>query len=252
MNYADIGRQFGLNEQQTQAAFDALGPVIAAGMRRNAGSGGMAEIIEAMQRGGGGGASATDFGNVVLGQIFGSKDVSRGVAQELSASSGIGANVLKQLLPIIASIVMGQMAKKMTGGGSGGGGLGDILGQILGGGSSGSRQADTGGSGLGDILGDILGGGSAQPQSRGTSTGPRLEDILGDILGGGAGGGGTRQQAPQQAPGGFEDILKDILGGGMGGASSDSGESMPQPRSRRSVDAADDLLNSVEQAVRRR
>ncbi|NJO32576.1 MAG: DUF937 domain-containing protein [Rhodospirillales bacterium] len=132
MNYSDIGRQFGLNEEQTQAAFDALGPVVAAGMRRNASTGSMAEIIEAMQRGGGG-ASATDFGNVVLGEVFGSKDVSRGVAQQLSATSGIGAAVLKKLLPIIATIVMGQVAKKVTGGG--GGGIGDILGDILGGGS---------------------------------------------------------------------------------------------------------------------
>jgi hypothetical protein len=256
MNYSDIGRQFGLNEQQTQAAFEALSPVIAAGMRRNASTGGLSEIIEAMQRGGGGGASATDFGNVVLGEVFGSKDVSRGVAQQLSAQSGIGAAVLKQLLPIVASIVMGQVAKKALGGGGGGGGLADILGGILGGGARPApRQANPGGGGLGDILGEILGGGAgrqAQQAPRG-QTGPSLEDILGDIMGG-TGGGGTRQQAPQQMPGGFEDILKDIFGGGMGGGASQGDGGIPQPRmqQRRSVDAADDLLNSVEQAVRRR
>lgn len=256
MNYSDIGRQFGLNEQQTQAAFDALGPVIAAGMRRNASSGGLSEIIEAMQRGGGTGASATDFGNVVLGQAFGSKDVSRGVAQQLSASSGIGAAVLKKLLPIIATIVMGQVAKNAIGGGGGGGGLGDILGGMLGGGSQQpqTRQAGASGGGLGDILNDILGGGGGggtRQQAPSGQTGPNLEDILGDILGGG-GGGGTRQQAPQQMPGGLEDVLKDIFGGGGGASSGDGG--MPQPRvqQRRSADAADDLLNSVEQAIRRR
>jgi hypothetical protein len=251
MNYSDIGRQFGLNEQQTQAAFDALGPVIAAGMRRNASPGGMAEIIEAMQRGGGSGASATDFGNVVLGEAFGSKDVSRGVAQQLSAQSGIGAAVLKKLLPVIATIVMGQVAKKALGGGGGGGGLADILGGILGGGSQPApRQANPGGGGLGDILGEILGGGASR-QTQQAPSGPSLQDILGDLMGG---GGGTRQQAPQQMPGGFEDILKDIFGGGMGGGASSGDGGMPQPRmqQRRSADAADDLLNSVEQAVRRR
>jgi hypothetical protein len=253
MNYTDIGRQFGLDEAQTQAAFEALAPVIAAGMRRNATAGGLTDIIEALQRGGGGSASATDFGNVVLGEIFGSKDVSRGVAQQLSAQSGIGAAVLKQLLPIVASIVIGQVAKKALGGGGGGGGLADILGNILGGGSQPApRQASSGG-GLGDILGEILGGGAGRQtrQAPRGQTGPTLEDILGDLMGGG--GGATRQQAPQQMPGGFEDILRDIFGGGMGGgAPANDGTPQPRVQQRRSADAADDLLNSVEQAVRRR
>lgn len=197
MDLSEIGRQFGLDEEQTRAAVEALTPVVAAGMRRNGGvGGGLNDIIKSITQGGAPEETdaATSQGNDILGEIFGSKEVSRGVANELSATSGIGASILKKMLPIIASIVMAQVAKQM-----------------------GSRGGSSGG-GLGDILGDILGGGSA-PQPRRT--------------------------APQPKPtGGIEDILKDILGGGGGAAA---------PRSNpRSGNAADDLLNSVEESLRRR
>ena len=202
MDLSEIGRQFGLNEAQTRAAVEALTPVVAAGMRRNGGAGGgLNDIIKSITQGGAPEetGAATSQGNDILGQIFGSKDVSRGVANELSATSGIGSSILKKMLPIIASIVMAQVAKQM-----------------------GSRGGSSGG-GLGDILGDILGGGGSAPQ--------------------------PRQTAPQPKPaGGIEDILKDILGGGGGGAPTQTA-----PRSSpRSGNAADDLLKSVEESLRRR
>ncbi|MBP9174473.1 MAG: DUF937 domain-containing protein [Rhizobiales bacterium] len=193
MDLSEIGRQFGLNEAQTRAAVEALTPVVAAGMRRNGPSaGGLEDIIRSITQGGAPEETdaATSQGNDILGQIFGSKEVSRGVANELSASSGIGSSILKKMLPIIASIVMAQVAKQI-----------------------GSRGGSSGG-GLGDILGDILGGG--------------------------------RSPAPQpKSTGGIEDILKGILGGGSGGTAA--------PRSSpRSGNAADDLLRSVEESLRRR
>ncbi len=194
MDLSEIGRQFGLNEEQTRAAVEALTPVVAAGMRRSGGAGGgLNDIIRSITQGGAPEetGAATSQGNDILGEIFGSKEVSRGVANELSATSGIGASILKKMLPIIASIVMAQVAKQM-----------------------GSRGGSSGG-GLGDILGDILGG-----------------------------GGGS---APQpKSSGGIEDILKDILGGGGGG-----GGAAPRSNPRRG-NAADDLLNSVEESLRRR
>jgi hypothetical protein len=198
MDLAEIGRQFGLNEEQTRAAVEALTPVIAAGMRRSgsAGGGGLEDIIKSITQSGmpDGAGAATSQGNDILGEIFGSKEVSRGVANELSATSGIGASILKKMLPIIASIVMAQVVKQM---------------------GSGSRGAASGG-GLGDILGDILGG-----------------------------GGGSSAPQPKSS-GGIEDILKDILGGGA------ATPTAPRQSSPRSSNAADDLLKSVEDALRRR
>jgi hypothetical protein len=294
MDLSAIGRQFGLNEEQTRAAMDALAPVVAAGVRRNAQSPqGLQDILGSVLNGNRGAVlddenavqfdNAKSSGDEILGQIFGSKDTSREVAQQLSATSGVGAAVLKKLLPIVASIVMGQVAKKMGGGtGASGGGLGDILGDVLGGGQQ-RQQPQSGGGGLGDILGDILGGG--QKQSGGAGGG--LGDILGDILGGGA-----QQQQPEvqqrQAPtgqgGSLEDILGEILNGGKGGVVVKQipqdqmgdilrdilgGGAARQPteeavtRGRKTLDDvlgggtrqgsdADILLDSVERSVRRR
>lgn len=232
MDLSAIGQQFGLTEEQTRAAFDALTPVVASGMRRSAQSEtGLQDILSSALNGNRGDNfdSATTSGNDVLGQIFGSKDVSRGVAQQLSATSGIGAAVLKQLLPIVASIVMGQVARKMGGGGasSGGGGLGDILGDILGGGQQRQQQPQSDGGGLGDILKDVLGGG--QQQQAPSSQGGSLEDMLKDILGGGA------QQPSEDVVTHGRSRLDDVLGGGT----------------RQGTDA-DILLDSVERSVRRR
>ena len=91
-----------------------------------------------------------DAGNGVLGQIFGSKDVSRTVAGHAAEQTGIDPSLLKKMLPILAMLVAGYMAKQ--GGGEQGGGLGGILGNVLGGGQ------DSGGGGLGGILGNVLGG----------------------------------------------------------------------------------------------
>ena len=267
-----LGRQFGLDEAQTRAAVEALAPMVAAGVSRNASTGGgLADLLGAVLQGNHSryaeDPAATQFdavaddGNAILGKIFGSKDVSRGVAQQAAGMSGIGASLLKKMLPVIASMVMGVLAKKMMGGGaragtSSGGGLGDILGDILGGGQTQQQQAP-GGGGLGDILKDILGGGQQAPAPRQQAPGGGgLGDILKDILGGG-GAGQAQQRAPSGGQGGgLEDILKDILGGGANPDAARRGrdavdETLGRPRTR-GTNPADDMLSSVEDAIRRR
>ncbi len=211
MDLSAIGQQFGLSPAQTQAAFEALTPVIASGMRQNGNaSGGLGDILGSLLNGG---ASTPDdmtrHGNDVLGQIFGSKEVSRGVADQVSASTGIGASILKKMLPIIATMVMAQLAKGMMGGaqaGQGGGGLGDILGSILGGGGAASQpQQRPQTSGGGVLGGDSIG--------RSPSSSGGLGDILGGILSGAQGG--------QQMPGGLGNILKEVLSSGQSGADDD-------------------------------
>ena len=67
-----------------------------------------------------GSASGVSDGNAILGHIFGNKDVSRGVAAHAAQSTGIGSSILKQMLPVIASMVMGSLFKGSTGRGLGG------------------------------------------------------------------------------------------------------------------------------------
>ena len=234
-----IGGQFGLDQRQTQAALEQLAPVVAAGLRRNAHNPrGMVSLVDALERGGHDRyldeADSIEFnrvagdGNRILEHVFGSKDVSRDVAMHASSQTGIGGAILKQLLPIIASMVMGALARKMGGGRAPmpqprGGGLGDILGDILGGG---------------------MGGGAPQraPQPQPQRRGGGLGDILGDILGGGGGSqrGGYRDEKPdfdfdEDAFNRHREAFDDVLGRGSSSGS-----------------AADDLLSSVERRLGRR
>ncbi len=240
MDLSELGQQFGLSPEQMEAAIGGLAPVIAAGMKRQASGGGLESIFEALQQGqqGSGFGSAADAGNVVLGQVFGSKDVSRGVAQQVADTSGIPAAILKKLLPIIATFIITQMLARRGGASTGMAVAGwAIFLAIFWAAAAGQRQqpqTSPGGGGLGDILGDILGGGQRQQQQPQTAPGGGLGDILGDLLGNATTGQGQRQ--PQQG-GGIGDILGQILGGGSGG---------------QRVSAADDLLAGVERALRQR
>lgn len=195
-----IANELGIDEQTARTGAGALLPAIVAGMGRQAtaapsagsagmgGLGGLSEILAgslggAPQSSGGGGLGGglggalggvlldavlqrdptpTQPGNDILGQIFGSKDVSRGVAEEVAGSTGISADLLKRMLPILAMAVVGYMLRQQGGGQtqspSGGlpGGLGDVLGGALGGGSSGGAGGGSGGGLLGGALGSIL------------------------------------------------------------------------------------------------
>ena len=249
--FGAIGEQFGLDESQTAAAVQELAPVIAAGLRRNIAQSpeNMVALVQALQNGNHeqylDSGDAVQFGNVanegnaILGHIFGSKDVSREVAMRAAGSSGIGASIMKQLLPVIASMVIGSLTKKMTGGapaprsGGMGGGLGGILGGVLGQVLGGGRGSS--GGGLGDILGQVLGGGrKRQPAPRQQSQQGDLGDLLKDMLGGGSSSRSSRPKYNEDVIGQSRSGLDDFLGGGSSRGN-----------------AADDLLGSVEDHLRR-
>lgn len=168
-----IASQYGLDESQAQSAISSLVPALARGVRNNAaqGSDGIAGLMGALQAGGNldamaepaqlGGQQAVDQGNNFLGQIFGSKDVSRGVADRAAEQTGIGSDILKRMLPVLATAVMGSLTRNALGGG-----------QQQGGGSS--------LGGIGDLLGGLLGGGGAQQQSGGMGMLTQFLDADGD------------------------------------------------------------------------
>lgn len=116
-----ISRQLGLDPSQTKSALDALLPTVAAGFQRNAAASpqGLEGLLGALTGAGAARyvddpsqlAAAAGDGNSILGQIFGSKDVSREVAARASAQTGLGPEVLKAMLPMVATLVMGAMAK---------------------------------------------------------------------------------------------------------------------------------------------
>ncbi|MBX9873080.1 MAG: DUF937 domain-containing protein [Burkholderiaceae bacterium] len=172
-----IARELGLSEQQAKAGAEALLPAILGGMKKQAqaqpaGLQGLGGLLG--QLGGGGlleqvlSPQPTDpsQGKDVLGQIFGSKDVSRAVADRAATQSGLDSGVLRKMLPLLAMLVTGFMAKQAQGAGLSpqGGGLGGLSGLVgslggLFGNKSGSSGAGALG-GLGAML-DMNGDGNA-------------------------------------------------------------------------------------------
>ena len=170
-----IARELGVNESQAASGAAALLPAILGGFKKQAqaqptGLEGLGGLLG--QLGGGSlldnvlAPQPTDVsrGNNVLGQIFGSKDVSRTVAQSAASRSGLDAGLLKKMLPMLAMAVAGFMAKQQGGGAArqaapAGGGLGALLGGLLGGQTGGGRAAAGGGGGLASML-DMNGDGN--------------------------------------------------------------------------------------------
>ena len=105
-------------------------------------------------------------GNEVLGQIFGSKDVSRTVAANAATTTGLDPTLLQKMLPMLAMLVGGHMSNQSGSpaapAAASGGGLGGLIGGLLGG-SQGNRGAAGGGlasmldmNGDGNALDDIM------------------------------------------------------------------------------------------------
>jgi hypothetical protein len=159
-----MARDLGVSESQAAAGAEALLPAILGGFKKQAqaqpaGLEGLGGLLG--QLGGGGlldnvlGAEPTQAsrGDDVLGQIFGSRDVSRTVAQDAAGRSGLDPSLLKRMLPILAMLVAGYMAKQQGGGATtqdAGGGLGGLLGAVLGG--QGAGAASPSGGGLASML----------------------------------------------------------------------------------------------------
>lgn len=167
-----VARELGISESQAATGAAALAPAILGGFKNQvranpSGLDGLAGMLSGL--GGGGllddvlGPQPTNVsrGNDVLGQIFGSREVSRRVAQQASTQTGLDPALLKKMLPIVAMLVAGYMAKKhgaaaapQTQAQGGGGGLGELLGGMLSGGQSAGGRGATDLASMLDLDGD--------------------------------------------------------------------------------------------------
>ena len=145
----EIGQNFGLDESQATSAISGLLPALVQGLSRNTSTEGGLESLMGALAGGQHQRYLEDpsilsqegsiqDGNGILGHIFGSKEVSRQVAQRASERTGIGADILKKMLPMVAALAMGALSRQTGGatqpaamGGQSGGGLTDLLGSFL-------------------------------------------------------------------------------------------------------------------------
>lgn len=118
-----LGSRFGLGQDQTTAALSALVPALAAGFQKNLQSpDGAGSLMAALSKGNHqqyldrpeslGDQRAVSEGNGILGHVLGSKDVSRAVASRAAAQTGLSPDLLKQMLPLAAAMMMGAFSQK--------------------------------------------------------------------------------------------------------------------------------------------
>jgi hypothetical protein len=191
----DIASKLGVDEGEVNTAIRTLVPALVGGLQHNVAADDIdsskLEAAVTSQAASGlldGGVSVDQVdqkeGDQIVAHIFNGND-SNQVASALAGGGIANSGLLKQLLPILAPIVLAYIGKQLTKGGGAaapapqaqaapaGGPLGEILGSILDGGAGGGAAA--GNNPLGSILGSVLGGGAG---------GGGLAEVLGGLLGG--------------------------------------------------------------------
>lgn len=205
-----VSTELGIDEEKAATVLPQVAPVILAGLKRRMEEQG-AENMETELSEAAAGADVDDIQSLLrqgmpqegeadpdLGGLLGGKgqEASGMLANQLGISPGAAA----KLLPMLAPLIIGMLAKK--GQSAGGGGAGGIAG-ILDRNGDGSILDDLGriiggGSGAAGVLGSVLGGGG----SKGGAA-----DVLGSVLGGGGASGGNGGLASKAG------CLSAILGG---------------------------------------
>ncbi|MGC1577292.1 MAG: DUF937 domain-containing protein [Beijerinckiaceae bacterium] len=186
---SNIAKQFGLTQEQTESAINALLPAFSVGLQNQAQNmGSLSQIIGAMM----GGQHTTTFddpnshlnqqtasaGNDVLGQLFGPGQATSAIAQQVSKATGINPGVLMAMMPIVASMLMSGMFKSASNQG-----LGGLLGQLASGAFGGAAGTAPAGQTPGQPAGGMLGG--------------ILSNVMGNMMRGAQPGGPAAAPQPQ-------------------------------------------------------
>lgn len=122
-----MGAQFGLDENAVNKVLAQVVPTMGQGLKNNASSpDGLESLVSALQGSdhqvylgnlaAASGEVGVAEGNSILGHILGSKDASRATASRASEASGVSPDVIKQMLPMLATMVMGTLNKQTNGG----------------------------------------------------------------------------------------------------------------------------------------
>jgi hypothetical protein len=217
----NLANQFGLAPAQAQQAVQAVLPAISLGLQQQAQTiDGWQNILSTLGQsqnsaafidsdGDGIPDHLEQEGHAALGNLFGTQQMTQAVANQAAQFAGIPANLMQQMMPAIAAMVMGGLLKGATNHG-----LGGLIGQMM---QGGMQQAGNGGLGgmLGGLLGQMMQPQAQQPANNGMAGG--LGGLLGPLMGAFT---GQNQPAPQQSAGG---LLGGLMNAMLGGA-------QPQPQ----------------------
>jgi hypothetical protein len=226
----NFAERSGLSPEQAKSVVDALIPALSIALQRAASNPkDFSAVIEAASLSEHGAAfdkadaahsdTNVDLGRAALTYLFDSPATSGQVAQIAARESGVRPDIIAQLLPVLASVVLGGLLKSLKEQG-----FGQILDQLIRAGGATQRGPSSSG-GFGDVLDHITqGGGTASP----ASPAPQIPNIssrglgglLGSLLGGlfrNAGAGAPASGLPPiptstqrtSAPSGFDDQTLD-------------------------------------------
>jgi len=123
----EFSKKFDVDDAQAKDAISSLAKSLSLGLGANTESEkGMGSLFDALNSGNHsrylddpsllGREETIKDGNDILGNIFGSKEVSRHVAKRASKETGLSSTLLKKMLPVVASMVMAALGKKALGG----------------------------------------------------------------------------------------------------------------------------------------
>jgi hypothetical protein len=155
-----IASQLGIDHEATERAVSGALPMLLGGLMKNAQStDGAASLLIALERdhdgsilddiGGflGRGSGAADSGMGILKHVFGGREST--VQNTLAESSGIDAGQMRQIMAMLAPLVLGMLGKNQRQSGFDIGGLTDLLG--------GERRAvEQKAPGAADLIGGLL------------------------------------------------------------------------------------------------
>lgn len=122
----ELAKQLGVGTADARKAAEQLVPALGRAINNNAATDtGLANLVSALENGNHSDyldspshltqPGTVDDGNAILGHLFGSKDVSRNIANHGATQSGLSSTLLKKALPILATLVMSSLSKKLLG-----------------------------------------------------------------------------------------------------------------------------------------
>jgi hypothetical protein len=224
-----FAQQFGLDPGQVERAMEALTPAFSEGLKRNAADpAGFLQFMRALADGkhaqyymnpaAAMSESGIAEGNAILGHLFGSKEMSRAIAEQAAQYSQLSQDVMKKMLPAMAPMILGGLYNQMSAGSAKTAGdisvnpLGWLLEQMAGGESRGSGGVNP----WGDMIdrmwrGEVPGG--SRRESADNPWGPIFEEMM---RGGGQSaerrGDDRGRHTPQERRGGgLDDIFGDMF-----------------------------------------
>ncbi len=215
---ATLAQKFGISPDQANAALAALSPALAQGLQNHMQNPeGLSQILghlsDPAHQAAYGDAAAVDApaaanaGGDLLGQIFGGSANVGQIVQHVGQETGLSPDLLNKLMPVLASLTMGGVAKSMQEGG-----LGGLL-QQLGGGTG-----QSGGLGsLGGIFSQLASALGQSVQNAQAQAGQVAGQAAGQVAG----------QATQA--GGLGGMFGAVVGAIFGQTAPAAGAPAPQP-----------------------